>query len=323
MKKLLLSIFALSIYVTANAQCSELFFSKYIQFGGNNKAVEIYNPTSNTINLTGYVVERWKAAGSGLISTTMNDSVHLRGTLAPFSTHVLVNGQTTVSVSPPADPDLQALANQLDNIYGTYGSSVGAPMYFKGNDCLILRKPDGSIADIFGEVGVTVTYWSTIAPYRGQTGMGKWISKGYMLVRKPNVYSGTSSFPTEFNILAEWDTITHVYPVMSRQDTLDTYSLFGFHNSDCASFVGVNEAVKTVFASVFPNPSTAGSLTVVSSEMIENVKIYNLTGQMVQATISLNKYDFSLNTENMSKGTYIIAVTTKSGLIQREKIAIQ
>jgi hypothetical protein len=285
--------------------------------------MEIYNPTPNTINLTGYIVERWKSNSSGLISTTMNDSVHLRGTLAPYSTHVLVNGQTTASVSPPADPDLQALANQLDNIYGTYGSSVGAPMYFKGNDCLILRKPDGNVADIFGEIGVTVTYWSTIAPYRGQTGMGKWISKGYMLVRKPNVTGGVTAFPTEFNILAEWDTITHVYPTMTRQDTLDTYSLFGFHTSDCESFLGVNEAPKTDFVSVFPNPSTTGAVSIVSSEMIAEVKVYSLTGQLVNANISLNKFDFILNTEGLSKGTYIVAVRTNSGLIQREKISVQ
>lgn len=322
MKKLLLSVFALTTYVSVNAQCNELFISHYIQFGGSNKAIEIYNPSANTVNLTGYIVERWKAASSGLISTTMNDSVHLRGSIAPHSTFVLVNGQTTAGVSPACDPALQAYANQLDNIYGTYGSSVGAPMYFKGNDCLILRKPDGTPADIFGEIGVTVTYWSTISPYRGQSGQGKWISKGYMLQRKANVMGGVTAFPTEFNILGQWDTIAHVYPTMTRQDTLDTYSLFGSHTCDCANS-GVIDETKNNFVSVFPNPSTAGSVSVMSSEPIANVKIYTLTGQLIKTDISLNKYDFSFQTEKIAKGSYIIAVTTKSGLIQREKIVIQ
>jgi hypothetical protein len=333
MKKLLLSIFALSVCVTVNAQCSELFFSHYIQFGGSNKAVEIYNPTTHTIDLTGYIVERWKAASSGLISTTMNDSVHLHGSIAPYSTFVLCNGQMTAGFSPACSPDLQVYAQspnngQLDNIYGTYGSTTGAPMYFKGNDCLILRKPDGNPADIFGEIGVTVKYWSTIAPFRGGTGEGKWISKGYMLERKSGILGGVTAFPAAvdgFNILGAWDTIAHVYPIssMTHQDTLDTYSLFGQHTCDCST-VGVNNIQKDDFVTVFPNPSNSGAaITMRSSELVANVKIYDLTGALVYTETSLNKYEFSISTRNLSKGTYIVAVTTKSGLVQRDKITVE
>jgi hypothetical protein len=325
MKKILLTIFAFSTAVSVNAQCNELFFSHYIQFGGSNKAVEIYNPTNHPISLTGYIVERWKAASSGLISTTMNDSVHLRGTIAAYSTFVLCNGQTTPGLSPACSPALQAYASpsgQLDNVYGTYGSTVGAPMYFKGNDCLILRNPTGNPADIFGEIGVTVKYWSTISPYRGNTGEGKWISKGYLLERKPNIMGGVTAFPTEFNILGAWDTIAHAYP-MTSQDTLDTYSLFGSHTCDCAS-LGVQEKVNALdFITVYPNPSTAGSINMMSAELIANVKIYSLAGDLVYTEVAINKSTLSINTNKLSRGTYIVAVTTKSGLVQREKISVQ
>jgi len=36
--------------------CSDLFFSEYIEGGSNNKAIEIYNPTGSSINLSGYTV---------------------------------------------------------------------------------------------------------------------------------------------------------------------------------------------------------------------------------------------------------------------------
>ena len=36
--------------------CSELFFSEYSEGSSNNKYYEIYNPTSNTISLSGYSV---------------------------------------------------------------------------------------------------------------------------------------------------------------------------------------------------------------------------------------------------------------------------
>ena len=40
-----------------NQRCnSELFISEYMEGSGNNKAVEIYNPTSSTVNLSGYTL---------------------------------------------------------------------------------------------------------------------------------------------------------------------------------------------------------------------------------------------------------------------------
>ena len=49
MKQILLSmsmLFAMSV----NAQdCSELFISEYVEGSGNNKALEIYNPTTTSI----------------------------------------------------------------------------------------------------------------------------------------------------------------------------------------------------------------------------------------------------------------------------------
>lgn len=328
MKKLLLSVFALASYVSVNAQCSEVFMSKYLQFGGNTKAMELYNPTANAINLNGYILERWKASSTGLVSTTMSDSLHLKGSVASHAAFVIVNGQTTDitlstgSISPKCDPALQAYANQLDNVYGTYGSSVGAPMYFKGNDCLVLRKPDGTIADIFGEIGVTVKYWSSLPTYRGGTGEGKWITKGYLMVRKAAVSQGTTAFPAEFNPLLEYDTIAHVYPAMSRQDTLDTYSLFGQFTSNCAS-TGINNSEKYSFVSVFPNPSSSGNISVQSTEVIASVKIYNITGQLVYAEDKMNKTEFNINTAKLHKGSYVFSITLKNGVVEKKNILIQ
>ena len=51
MKKLLLSVFSLASFITANAQCSDLFISEYSEGSNNNKAIEIYNPTQSAIAL--------------------------------------------------------------------------------------------------------------------------------------------------------------------------------------------------------------------------------------------------------------------------------
>lgn len=59
MKKTLLLF---SLVFTANllmAQCSDLFISEYVEGYANNKALEIYNPTSSAINLSDYSVARF------------------------------------------------------------------------------------------------------------------------------------------------------------------------------------------------------------------------------------------------------------------------
>jgi predicted extracellular nuclease len=35
----------------------DLFFSEYVEGGGNNKAVEIYNPADSPVDLDGYAVQ--------------------------------------------------------------------------------------------------------------------------------------------------------------------------------------------------------------------------------------------------------------------------
>ena len=59
MKKvlLLISFFAFSNFIYS--QCSDLFFSEYVEGYANNKALEIYNPTADAINLSGYSIARF------------------------------------------------------------------------------------------------------------------------------------------------------------------------------------------------------------------------------------------------------------------------
>ena len=60
MKKILLLSFSLLALFTAKAQCNEVFISEIVEGWSNNKAVEIYNPTNNTVNLNGYGLVRFQ-----------------------------------------------------------------------------------------------------------------------------------------------------------------------------------------------------------------------------------------------------------------------
>ncbi len=56
----LIQFFCFTLFcANLSAQCDELFFSEYVEGYANNKALEIYNPTSEAINLSGYSIARF------------------------------------------------------------------------------------------------------------------------------------------------------------------------------------------------------------------------------------------------------------------------
>ena len=60
MKKTLLLILAMTIGQFMIAQdCSELFISEYVEGSGNNKAIEIYNPTDQNLALDDYNLTKY------------------------------------------------------------------------------------------------------------------------------------------------------------------------------------------------------------------------------------------------------------------------
>lgn len=215
--KTLLSLFsALIIFTTIRAQdCQRIFISEYVAGTGNNKAIEIYNPTSEAVDLTGYVLERWS---NGEQSAT--DALNLEGIIPAFGTWVIANGQTEdidlgTFISQACDPELQALADQIDNTYP-------APTFFNGNDALVLINYGISppVFDVFGKPGED--------PGSGWTGPdGTVVTRDQTLLRKPEVTAGVILTPTVFLPLDEWTLIG-----------LDNWTNLGTHECNCEDQTG-------------------------------------------------------------------------------------
>ena len=85
MKNILLSILAVSVFSFANAQCTDLFISEYVEGWSNNKAIEIYNPTGSPFDMAGYDLVRFRNQ-----ETTPSNSVQLIGTIPPYGSYVVV-----------------------------------------------------------------------------------------------------------------------------------------------------------------------------------------------------------------------------------------
>jgi len=88
MKHGLLFLAFFAVFTTfSQTDCSELFISEYVEGWSNNKALEIYNPTSNTVNLSGYFVARYS---NGSTTATVANAVQLSGTIQPYGVYVAV-----------------------------------------------------------------------------------------------------------------------------------------------------------------------------------------------------------------------------------------
>jgi len=107
-------------------ECATLIISQYVEGSSFNKYIELYNATSETINLCEYTLETYF---NGNTSATGNYS--LSGFLSPGAVIVIGNPSAAIYT-----PDL------------TDGSSIN----FNGNDVVVL-KHNGVIIDSIGQIG--------------------------------------------------------------------------------------------------------------------------------------------------------------------------
>lgn len=108
----------------------DLFFSEYVEGSSNNKYLEIYNPTDQTVDLSQYAIDlntnggsNWSNDGSGFKNYT-----ELSGTLAPGAVIVYKNAQAAIYEGEATD------CNAVN---------------FNGNDPVGLFK-NGELIDVIG-----------------------------------------------------------------------------------------------------------------------------------------------------------------------------
>ena len=111
-----------------SGNCSDLFFSEYVHGSSNNKAIEIFNPTNNAIDLTNYKI--FKSTNGGTSTSVFG----LSGMLASKAVYVAANNS--------ADTLIKLQADTLSGFFN-----------FTGNDALALIRLTDTI-DVIGQLGV-------------------------------------------------------------------------------------------------------------------------------------------------------------------------
>lgn len=150
---------------------AELLISEYIEGSSNNKAIEIFNPGEDNVDLSLYQLQTFF---NGSVSAGL--SVNLNGTLAPGEVYVVAHASAMTSILDQADQAITA-------------------GWFNGDDAVALMR-DGIWVDVIGQIGFDPgSAWVN----------GDVSTANRTLRRKASVGSGDTTGDDPFDPAMEWD----------------------------------------------------------------------------------------------------------------------
>lgn len=324
-------------------QCDELFISEYVHGFGNNRALEIYNPTNAAIDLSAYSIGRFSNG-----ETTYKGIDLPADILEPYDSYVIVidkrdslgtgfdlpvwNGYQQV------EPRIDSLTGEVilnsmgDTIYDVvYDLSNGAiPVYGTVyHDFVDLEgKADVFLCPVYninqamyfnGNDAVALVKGSTInndgsnlLDVIGVIGedpgddIGWLTNEGYRLTyRRTLERNADVKVGTGPIVAATQDTFAYVQYYSWWNNYFDG---LGEHDCECdPDFMTSNENINQIPFNMYPNP-TSNELWVEAELNIEQVEIFNILGERVFfqnfGTGASNKMNIKVN--DFKTGMYVV-----------------
>ncbi len=322
MKRTLLVLSSILSFASFGQDCSELFISEYVEGWSNNKALEIYNPTSSPIDLSQYIVVRFS---NGATSAGADYGVQLSGTIQPYDVYVGVLDKQDPQGSGNEAPVWDSLAERADGWYSP-DYNINKTWYWNGNDAVVLAKgdvndiPNAQLVDVFGKIGEnpgsgTGAGWTADFPY---VAAGDTVTANHSMIRKPSIMAGeTNPNVAYFNPLLEYDSIPPVVDIGGQ--LYGNWFTLGSHDCGCNP-LNVESIQKTTL-SVFPNPSN-GTVYINGAENYNSIAVVNSLGQAVMNISNNSKMLVTLDL-GKRRGVYFVKLTGIEGNTVTKRVIVK
>lgn len=272
----------------------DLFISEYVEGTGNNKAVEVFNPSASAVNLATQAYSLVISFNGGSSATTVN----LVGTIAPGGVFVIKHSGASGAIT----------ANQTTTVQNDIG--------FNGDDAVLLKKA-GTVVDALGALSPD--------PGSAWTGAGGSVSTLNMtLRRKSTVTTGDAVETDAFDPSLQWD----AFPV-DTFNGLGSHTISGGGGSSIslscsppafAENAGISAATGTVTLSAAAVGDVA--VTLLSSDptaatVPSNVTVLNGQTSASFAVAAVDDLDsdgqqtsvISASADGYVTGTFVVTVT--------------
>ncbi|BBB32115.1 hypothetical protein TTHT_0529 [Thermotomaculum hydrothermale] len=177
-----------AVFVAGSSSQKDLYFSEYIEGSSNNKAIEIFNETGNSVDLSEYTIEIYNNGAN-----SPNHTINLSGTLADADTYFIAYSSASSTLTSAADMTTGALS-------------------FNGDDTIVLLH-NGNVVDSIGRIGEDPgSSWNN-------NGVS---TKDMTLRRKSHIHQGDTDPTDAFDPSIEWD----AYPQDNFDDIGQHTSLY-------------------------------------------------------------------------------------------------
>jgi len=291
---------------TGPGEIANLFFSEYIEGGSYNKALEIYNGSSRSVNLTNYAI----------LANYNNNPWYASHYSFPAGT-VLEPGGVWVVMHDSSDENYHSVADEL---------TTAAVVNYNGNDVralVYIAEAETTFLDVIGlyNDSVSVNSW-TVAGIAGGT-------VDHTLVRKSSIRQGNPDWLSSAGTDAddsEW--------IVYEKDTFDN---LGTHVVDTVSAIGLCYAPETAgdyrLLPCYPNPFNPATTIRYDLHKATTVTlyVYDLRGTVVNTLVrekqQAGNYSVIWNGKDarqrsVSAGVYLYRMQTDDGFIRTGKMIL-
>lgn len=327
MKNTLLALFVFILVSAITAQdCSDLFISEYVEGWSNNKSIEIYNPTSDPIDLSAYRLIRW-SNGDATADQDSRYVLPLSGTIPSYEVIVMIQDTNFPGQDTMIDIGLKQRANYMAPANYDEGTPGCRVVFWNGDDAISLQHfiaGTWTDIDIFGEIGVRplnwqgttdpVGAWDDNPPYAD--GQGNYLTKDQTLVRKSNIKIGVNRDVMDlyglnsFNAFLEYDSLPN-----------DTFDSLGFHRCDCKTST-IGEKPGEISATLYPNPVISDKISLSSDLEMARIQLVSLFGKLIDEKIVTGRQASYILPYGLDKGVYLVRIYDRDNRYAARKLIV-